>query len=130
MKGPIPLTLDLWALGHSAREVADMVGFPNGKHVTRIVQYARSIGDKRAVLHVSSTGRMIGRPGRMKVPPVALAVPSITALRLTAPRPKPGPRKPRRRKAFCKRGHPRGPGLVYKDHSCIACTALRYRGRR
>lgn len=129
MNAPIPLVLDLWALGHSAAEVAEMVGFPNHKYVTRIITKARSIGDKRAVLHVSSTGRPIGRPGRMARPPVAIAVPSIAALRLTAPKKK-QQRRPRTRKRFCKRGHPRNAKTVDKNWSCKMCDALRYRRRQ
>jgi hypothetical protein len=126
---PILTVLDLWSLGHSAAEVADMLGFPNGKHVTRIVEKARSIGDKRAVLHVSSTGRMLGRPGRMARPPVAIAVPSITALRLTAPKPRKVPR-PRTRKLFCKRGHPRNAKTIDSNWGCRLCDTLRHRERR
>jgi hypothetical protein len=62
---PVPLILDLWSLGHSASDIAERVGLPNGKHVTRIIADARSIGDPRAVLHKHpSNDRLIGRPGR------------------------------------------------------------------
>jgi hypothetical protein len=62
---PVPLILDLWSLGHSASQIAEMVGLPNHRQVTRIIRDARSIGDKRAVLHKYSHGdRLIGRPGR------------------------------------------------------------------
>lgn len=85
---PIIPTLDLWSLGHSAREIAEMLGFPDHKHVTRIVERARSIGDRRAVLHASTSGRLIGRAGHMRQPPLANVVPALRAL-------------------TCKRGHPR-----------------------
>lgn len=61
---PIPLTLDLWALGHSAGQIAEMLGYPNFRHVARIVANARKIGDPRAVLHCGENGRLLGRPGR------------------------------------------------------------------
>ena len=57
---PIPITLDLWALGHSAEQIAEALGYPNGKHVTRIVEKARSLGDPRAVYHAQGT-RILGK---------------------------------------------------------------------
>lgn len=57
---PIPLTLDLWALGHSAKQIAEALGYPNSKHVTRIVENARSIGDLRACYHAHGT-RILGK---------------------------------------------------------------------
>jgi hypothetical protein len=74
---PIPLVLDLWSLGHSASQIAEMLGFPNGRQVTKIVAKARSIGDRRAVLHVAANNRLIGRPGRMNPPPLANVVPAL-----------------------------------------------------
>jgi hypothetical protein len=57
---PIPLVLDLWALGHSQADVAEKLGLPNGKHVERIVERARQLGDRRAVFHATG-GRIIGK---------------------------------------------------------------------
>jgi hypothetical protein len=62
---PVPLILDLWSLGHSAGDIAKRLAIASGhKGVTRIVAQARSIGDKRAVLHCGANGRLLGRPGR------------------------------------------------------------------
>jgi hypothetical protein len=61
---PVPLVLDLWALGHSASQIAQMVGLPSHKVVSRIVAQARAIGDPRAVFHCGENGRLLGRPGR------------------------------------------------------------------
>lgn len=60
MTVPIPLVLDLWALGHSQKQIAEMVGLPNRKHVERIVANARKIGDPRAVRHAIGT-RILGK---------------------------------------------------------------------
>lgn len=57
---PILLVLDLWSLGHAAPDVADQLGFPNHRHVTRIIARAREIKDKRAVLHCYPCGRVAG----------------------------------------------------------------------
>lgn len=57
---PIPLVLDLWSLGHSAGQIAKMVGLPNRKRVERIVANARKIGDPRAVRHAIGT-RILGK---------------------------------------------------------------------
>jgi hypothetical protein len=57
---PVTLTLDLWAQGHSAAEIAEMVGHASHKAVTRIVEHARQIGDPRAVYHHASL-RLIGK---------------------------------------------------------------------
>lgn len=112
---PILLALDLWSLGHSAAAVAQMVGLPNHKHVTRIVQRARSIGDKRAVLHVADNGRLIGRAGHAMIPPVAIPVPALG-------------------KALCAAGHPRVPENLSSAGHCKTCKRLqdaeRYRKRK
>lgn len=61
MKGaPILPTLDLWALGHSGADIAAKLGFPNRKHVERIIGQARDIGDPRAVFHVAGE-RILGK---------------------------------------------------------------------
>lgn len=57
---PIPLALDLWALGHSQSQIAKMLGLPNRKHVERIIANARKIGDPRAVRHAVGT-RILGK---------------------------------------------------------------------
>jgi hypothetical protein len=61
---PIPLVLQLWSIGHSASQIAEMVGLPSHKAVTRIIAQAREIGDPRAILHCGANGRLLGRPGR------------------------------------------------------------------
>lgn len=108
---PIPLVLDLWALGHSASDVARKVGLPNHKHVTRIVERARSINDPRAVLHAAKNGRLIGRPGRMAAPPFAEIVPSSRAL-------------------ACRIGHPQTAKNVGAQGKCLECNRIRDWGRR
>ena len=67
---PVPLVIQLWSLGHSAKAVAEMVGLPNGRHVARIIAHARSIDDPRAVFHVDRRGRLLGKgipPSERKV---------------------------------------------------------------
>ena len=114
---PLPVipSLDLWSLGHSASQVAEMLGMPR-KKVTEIVMQARSIGDPRAVLHVASNGRLIGRPGRMQIPPVAIPVPAL----------------PQAKQAMCARGHERTPENVNASRQCRQCERLRSvrRGKR
>lgn len=107
---PIPLTLDLWALGHSASDIAAKLGFPNHRHVTRIVAHARKIGDKRAVLHVAAGGRLIGRPGRMGRPPVAIPVPALG-------------------KPLCSAAHPRTPDNLSDFGHCLTCARAQRRER-
>jgi hypothetical protein len=108
---PVPATLDLWSLGHSASQVAKMLGLPSHKHVARIIEHARSIRDPRAVLHAAKNGRLIGRPGRMATPPSAEIVPSTRAL-------------------ACERGHPQTANNTYASGRCRECTRLRDRARR
>lgn len=103
---PILPTLDLWALGHSASQIAEMLGFPNAKQVTRIVEKARSIGDKRAVLH-STGGKLIGRPAHMAVPPLANVVPALP------------------RKTHCPQGHARTPDNLTKSGYCRICDRMK-----
>lgn len=57
---PILVVLDLWSLGHSGSDIAKKLGFPNAKHITRIISQARRLRDPRAVLHCYSTGRVVG----------------------------------------------------------------------
>lgn len=64
MKTPIPLILDLWAYGCSASAIAGVLGLKNAKHVTRVIDHARSIGDPRAVVHAFKDGRSAGRQAR------------------------------------------------------------------
>lgn len=104
---PIPAVLTLWSLGHSASNIAERLGFPNHKHVTRIIEHARSIRDPRAVLHAASNGRLIGRPGRMKTLPPSVVVPAIG-------------------KPFCVNGHARTPENVTSQHQCRACKRIQY----
>lgn len=103
---PIPLILDLWSLGHTASVVATMAGLPNHKHVTRIVKHARDIGDKRAVLHVDDSGRLIGRAGHALRPPVAIPVPALG-------------------KALCAAGHPRVSDNLSSVGQCKTCKRLK-----
>lgn len=56
---PIPPVLDLWSLGHSATDICAKLGFPNRRHVERIIERARSIRDPRAVYHVAGD-RILG----------------------------------------------------------------------
>lgn len=105
---PIIAALDLWSLGHSASQIAEMLGFPNHRQVSLIVERARSIGDKRAVLHAAANKRLIGRPGRMIVPPVANVVPALG-------------------KPICAHGHPRTPENVTDLHRCRECHRIRGR---
>lgn len=108
---PIPLTLELWACGFSASQIAEKLGYPNHKHVARIVERARSINDPRAVLHAAKNGRLIGRPGRMASPPFAEIVPSSRAL-------------------ACRIGHPQTAKNVGAQGKCLECNRIRDWGRR
>lgn len=119
---PVPLVLDLWALGHSQKQIAEMVGLPNRKHVERIVANARRLGDKRAVRH-STAGRIMGKAipfqkrvhGRHKTVDGVEVVPALG-------------------KPLCRRGHPRTPDNLKKSGCCKICaaetTSLRYYARR
>lgn len=112
MKGaPIPLALDLWSLGHSGTAIARMLGFPNRRHVERIVAQARALRDKRAVLHVAGNGYLVGRPGRMERPPVAIPVPLIG-------------------KPQCVRGHARIPENLGFADQCLLCRRVRHAERK
>lgn len=125
MKGaPIPATLDLWSLGHSAGEVARMLDFPNHKHVARIVEHARSIRDPRAVLHAATNGRLIGRPGHQPMLAAVEVVPSIVALRRSVPK-----KNGRPIQEFCKAGHPRTAENVTPARQCRLCRAIQNKAR-
>lgn len=109
---PVPLVLTLWALGHSASQVAQMVGLPSHKAVTRIIAQARAIGDPRAVIHCGENGRLLGRPGRdgRKVSKRGHKVAGKEVVTLL-----PKPTIP-----MCKRGHERterGPCMICKRFS-------------
>lgn len=103
---PIPLTLDLWATGMSAGAIAERLGYPNAKHVTRIIANARKIHDPRAVLHAGKSGRLLGRAGHKPVLAAVEVVPSTTAL-------------------ACKAGHPQIPRNVYRSGGCRLCRLAR-----
>lgn len=60
MTTPVPLILNLWSLGHTARDIAERVGLPDADHVYRVIDHARDIGDPRAVLHKTVNGKMLG----------------------------------------------------------------------
>ena len=110
---PIIPALDLWSLGHSAGQIAEMLGFPNHKHVTRIVEHARSISDKRAVLHKAQNGRLIGRPGRHARKVVKRE--KVNGIEVVPAIPQP----------LCARGHARTPENVNKSRQCKECERLR-----
>lgn len=110
-RAPIIAALDLWSIGHSAGEIARMLGFPNHKHVTRIVAQARKIRDPRAVLHAAKNGRLIGRAGHRLVLAAVEVVPSSTAL-------------------ACKAGHPQiAANVIRRSGHCRLCKRLRERRR-
>lgn len=78
MKTPIPLILDLWAYGCSASAIASVLGLPNAKTVTRVIDHARSIGDPRAVVHTFKDGRAAGHQARAEaMKPRFQAVPLV-----------------------------------------------------
>lgn len=116
---PIPLVLDLWSLGHSAGDIAERLGLPNHRHVSRIVQLARAIGDKRAVLHHAKDGRLIGRPGRTgkRVRKNAKSIGGVEATLLIG-------------RTMCRRGHTRTPDNIGSDWHCLACQRLAYAAKR
>ena len=75
---PVPLVLDLWSIGHSALDISEKLGLPNGRHVARIIKHARSIGDSRAVFHMDRTRLLLGKgisPAERKVAPAPEGVP-------------------------------------------------------
>lgn len=79
---PVPAVLDLWSLGHSASDIAKRLG-TKARTVSLIVEQARDIGDKRAVLHVGKSGKPIGRPAKDLDPGVEVvpAIPASTCCR-------------------------------------------------
>lgn len=109
MTAPVPLVLDLWALGHSARDIGEKLGITR-KRVSKIVEQARDIGDPRAVLHAGKNGNLIGRPGRMAVPPRGEVVPSTAAL-------------------VCRAGHPQTRMNVDDHGHCLPCRRIYDRQR-
>jgi len=117
---PILGVLDLWSLGHSATQIAKMLGLPNFLHVERIIRQARRIGDKRAVLHFAGNGRLIGRPGRdgRKVRKRTRVINKLEVV----------PALPR--KTHCVRGHLRTPENVTANYQCIACVEEQKAARR
>jgi len=124
MTTPVPLVLDLWALGHSAGDIVGRLDLPNVKHVERVVRNARSIRDPRAVLHADSNGRLIGRAAYSSVLAAVEVVPSIVALRLPVEKGSPG----RPVSLICKNGHPRAGNVI--DRSCKTCRQLRDKDRK
>jgi hypothetical protein len=118
---PIPLVLDMWSLGHSAGDIAKRLAIPGGhKGVTRIVEHARELGDKRAVLHCGASGRLLGRPGRdgTKIRRGAKTVHGKEVAMLI---PKPPP-------AVCKYGHDRRG--TKSGQRCRECHRLVMAARR
>lgn len=120
MKGaPIPLVLDLWSLGHTQKQIAEMVGLPNRKHVERIIAHARELGDRRAVRHAAG-GRIMGK---------AIPFQRRTEDRLDGIEVVPALLKP-----LCDRGHPRTPENLKKSSNCKKCDAalslLRFHAKR
>lgn len=117
---PILLVLDLWSLGHSASDCADRLGFPNPKHVARIIANARQIKDKRGVLHCYPCGRVAGNLRKaarilidwpeLQVVPLILRKAKKRLPRVRYPALIHRPRRVYVRKApsltHCKRGHP------------------------
>lgn len=63
---PVMGVLDLWSLGHTASQIAKMLGLPSHKLVTKIVAQAREIGDPRAVIHAYPDGRPVGRSPKLR----------------------------------------------------------------
>ena len=110
----ISALLDLWSLGHSAGQVAGMLGISRWK-VYATVEQARDIGDPRATLHVGANGRPIGNGRRGMV--VILEFPDVEVV-------------PAIRKLKCVRGHPRTPENVTKKSLCRVCAKLRKRAER
>lgn len=110
----IPVLLDLWSLGHSAGQIAGMLGISRGK-VYRTVEQARDIGDPRATLHVGANGLPIGNGRRGRV--VLLEFPDVELV-------------PAIRKLKCVRGHPRTPDIVTKNSLCRECDRIRKRAER
>jgi hypothetical protein len=126
---PITLTLDLWAQGHSASEIAEMLGHASHKAVTRIVEHAREIGDRRAVYHQTSL-RLIGKgiPERDRfITPLQKTYRGvrIVALLSKAKPPKPKPVK----QLFCLNGHARTPANIGVNRGCLACRRLARRAK-
>lgn len=126
---PIPLVLDLWAKGHSASQVEEMLAVPS-KKVSAIVAEARSIGDPRAVYHRLGW-RLIGKgipDADRYVTPVQRTyngfriVPIIGHEPAERREPKPLPR--------CKRGHVKMADTVGKDgRTCLICKRERDNAR-
>jgi len=106
---PIPLIMNLWALGHSQGQIATMVGASSRKVIERIIAKARSIGDRRAVRHANGSrvlGKAIPREKRLlgrkkRVLDGIEVVPII-------------------HKATCIHGHPRL-GNVDRGGHCLTC---------
>lgn len=109
---PINLMLQLWSLGHSYGQISRMLGVKRWK-IIATVQQARTIGDKRAVLHYGKNGQPIGNPISMALAafPEIEVVPAI-------PAPK------------CRRGHLRSPENVTKQSVCRECDRIRKRAER
>lgn len=109
---PIPAVLDLWSLGHSARQIAEMLGFSSCKRVNQIVDQARDIGDPRATLHVGKNGRPIGRSALVLADhPEVEVVQALPA-------------------AKCRHGHLKTPENVDRHSNCLECKRAREREAR
>ena len=110
---PIPLVMDLWALGHSQKQIAEMVGLPNRKWVERIVAKARSIGDRRAVRHATGSrilGKGIPRQKRL----MARKQRALDGFEIV----------PVIYKATCVNGHPRLANVTPYG-SCLTCRRMK-----
>jgi hypothetical protein len=117
---PILATIELWSLGHSASDIAERLGFPNHRHVARIIAHARSIGDPRAALHCGKSGKPLGRAGRGWEPPrrgrktpryAAELIPSIRAL-------------------VCQRGHAQTARTIAANGYCLECRRMAWVPRK
>ena len=106
MSLPVTAILDLWSLGHSARDISDLLDVRH-RRVLLIIEQARDIGDPRAVQHIGHNGRPLGRPTVADVE----FVPAIY-------------------KRWCRHGHIRSPENVADNGDCRTCKNLRDRARR
>ena len=110
---PVPLIIDLWSLGNSQGQIAEMLGLSSRKVVERIVAKARLIGDKRAVRHATGSrilGKGIPREKRLlarkkRVLDGIEVVPAI-------------------HKATCVNGHPRLANVTPYG-SCLTCRRMK-----
>ena len=117
---PVNLVLEMWEFGCMANTIAHALGLTGHRPVEKIVAFARSTGDMRAVLHTYEDGRDVGR--RARAQQVIDRHPDIDKVAIV------------KNVSICTRGHRQNRRNTYRlsdgRKQCKICAKLRVREGR